>query len=726
MSTSKPANDVLYAACPCGSGKKYKFCCFKSKAGEAQDMHETVPHQEKILFLDPEDLEPPPEVVAETARGTKLMQSARFKEARDVFQSLVERHPRVAQCQNNLATCDFHLGNLDGAITRLRSILRHKPHHAYARGLLVEILAATGQEVELSKELPKLRDSVPLSNDHVEVKVTALALARQHRDALAAAQKAGQPLRPHVAYLAGIAALNLGMLDRAQELLTQGLADTSTRDRAKVLLRELEAGRRPFTLTGEYPYLHPFQWFSQRLLEPEALRQMEDIPERRRWPIWLDLAVCTLEEDNGRDVKIIRLLQSLGTPGAIEVLRKIAGGTAGTEELRMNAVMALAELGAIDPDQPFRVFVRGAWTDVRISGVGHNAEASRTAAENRMEEMFELPANVMDAYQEAMAANQKHNWSKAEKSFRTVLKQVPDHPVVLANLACAVVNHAQDLAQAEELLTRALKTAPDYHFARGLLGDILCQQKRLDEAAKVLDPKYLTGPALPNGLAYLMAARCRLHALKGEMESALHHLRMAKEVDPELPFVQYMDKMLARGSAFFSAINTIRDELLEANARGRRRVLHDQAHLSACYEAMETPRLKQILQNIGGRKRWLNGKGGIINQIGTLLRTPETLRLVTACLSVNARTALHDLLSRGGRCDYISFTARFNVQASPVATAEHPLPEPTALDELEDVGLVVEGTVGNTESVLVPFELRALLGPVLDAMPPAAEPPHAP
>lgn len=28
----RPGNDALYSPCKCGSGKKFKFCCYKKKA----------------------------------------------------------------------------------------------------------------------------------------------------------------------------------------------------------------------------------------------------------------------------------------------------------------------------------------------------------------------------------------------------------------------------------------------------------------------------------------------------------------------------------------------------------------------------------------------------------------------------------------------------------------------------------------------------------------------
>ena len=78
----------------------------------------------------------------------------------------------------------------------------------------------------------------------------------------------------------------------------------------------------------DWPYLEWGHWAS-----PDLMERTKVDDEARKFPGLIEAMVCLLNEGEAGDAPI-RLLGLIGTPEAFDVLRRIAFGTFGSDELR--------------------------------------------------------------------------------------------------------------------------------------------------------------------------------------------------------------------------------------------------------------------------------------------------------------------------------------------------------------------------------------------------------
>uniref|UniRef100_A0A7C4LLR7 Tetratricopeptide repeat protein n=1 Tax=Schlesneria paludicola TaxID=360056 RepID=A0A7C4LLR7_9PLAN len=93
----------VYASCPCGSGKKLKFCCI----GMADDME----------------------------RISRLMHDHQMRQAQQLLETLLRKHPENAWAVTTRSFLDLEAGDAASAIQRLSSFLEKHPEHEFAIGL---------------------------------------------------------------------------------------------------------------------------------------------------------------------------------------------------------------------------------------------------------------------------------------------------------------------------------------------------------------------------------------------------------------------------------------------------------------------------------------------------------------------------------------------------------------------------------------------------------------
>lgn len=111
-----------YSPCPCGSGKKYKFCCFqKQREREAQASHPSF--WSASSSEEPFDEQPDSLLVGDMHegkilcdKGLRLMAAGDFEKAIPLFRRSIAEAPFVYTAANNLALCLYITGNLEEAL----------------------------------------------------------------------------------------------------------------------------------------------------------------------------------------------------------------------------------------------------------------------------------------------------------------------------------------------------------------------------------------------------------------------------------------------------------------------------------------------------------------------------------------------------------------------------------------------------------------------------------
>ena len=85
-------------------------------------------------------------------------------------------------------------------------------------------------------------------------------------------------------------------------------------------------------------------------------------------------------------------------------------------------------------------------------------------------------------YARAIAHERLDNWEQAEADFRAALDLNPDHPQVLNYLGYSMVEKQINLAEALDMIERAVAARPDSGFIVDSLGWVLYRLGRYDEA----------------------------------------------------------------------------------------------------------------------------------------------------------------------------------------------------------------------------------------------------
>ena len=129
---------------------------------------------------------------------------------------------------------------------------------------------------------------------------------------------------------------------------------------------------------------------------------------------------------------------------------------------------------------------------------------------------------------EGMVALQRGNGDRALSLLMAALREAPDDPQTLYALGFAHMQQDQ-LAFAEQAFRRLLDVSPQQHGLRGLLADLLLQQRRPLEAREMVQPLLDNPETATPGLKTMVA---QLELGLGRPENALPLLREAVTTEP--------------------------------------------------------------------------------------------------------------------------------------------------------------------------------------------------
>ena len=289
----KPREDV-YGQCPCGSGRKYKFCCRERERARRREILERVPHTvgpdgKPIVFLDLEEAERLHE------RGLDLLERGRGREAIPILERAVEAAPLIPNPYNNLALAHFLVGDPLKAI-EVAETVDHAidPRNTFTLGNLVHFYLVVGRERDAEAAGDRLRGRPPENEDAAVRMSEAFARLGRHEEVLRATRPSRWPglHRARIAFLQGTAAANLGRYALARELLCDTQDDPVHSKRARRYLGLLERGRGPQTLDGDWPYFECFEWTPL-----DALDRLRTDERLRSYPGVVRAVVAILNDD---------------------------------------------------------------------------------------------------------------------------------------------------------------------------------------------------------------------------------------------------------------------------------------------------------------------------------------------------------------------------------------------------------------------------------------------
>lgn len=524
--------------------------------------------------------------------------------------------------------------------------------------------------------------------------------------------------------LLAAAAANLGYFEEAIEHAEILYEDSDYEEWAEQALDYLRLGEPGMGWLARYPYFTPDEivptWLLEDILDRLEQRAWADLEEEEAQEIYNDLRALlrqkpgllylaeyliwvTMMPELG-----IPLLDALGSEPAQEMLRRFALGQAGDEEQRIDALVELANLGALSEQEPLRFWWEGEWRETTLASL------------LRQIGLVEWPYDpaLYPLMQRATEYAQDDHLDEAEALYWEILEQAPQIKEAYNNLG-VIYARRQDFSRAQELFQQALELDRCYVLPCCNLALFALREADIETARDWLAP--LAEDMFVDEQEEIMYryTQASLALAENDWEEARRQVELGLRVDPENEGLSELRERLPFAAAMQSLVDGA-GGLAERSRRQRQRK-HQQMRESIRTTA---PSLKELLNvytkdNLTGMAHLVLPEGGwsalrkadlIAALQQALLDRARLARLVDE-LPPKAREALRSLLQEGGAAPGRDFLQRYGDDAdeSPYWKYHYENLQ-TKTGQLRGRGLLAEGMVEDELWVMVPQELREPLG----------------
>lgn len=502
-------NDLLYMECPCGSGKRFKFChwplareklgLMAAKGGgeaEKKQVRDVVLQllKPRGKALDAEAVGGPEELAAMKAAWAPHA-GGDWKAARARYRALREAHPEYWPAWNAEALMLWMDGDAEGAVAAQRAALEGPGgENATGWAQLSEWLYVLDRDEESRACVERARRLPAVSEEGTLAVCRALAHWRMHAELAEYAMGSGCDGEPEVASLTGVA---LGCLGRREE--------------AMPYLQIADGARGPGADVASY-VLGVFGGDSPEDEDEEDAQGMEKfayfgLANYAIGPEWVRQAF-----HGGRNVtcdvtEMLMDQNELNPDEAAEILKKVAGERAA--QLRKTALAMFAAYKAVPVEKQSDDF---AWRDLLIEehhGLrgqellgwvlqkfgyqdtvlhGESTAAEAGLSEEEATKMYNAGKIV------EMSLYVSEAWQQSVEYLKKLAAAHPDSYRVQYNLAMIALQEGNDEV-AEKELRRIWAEHPGYGLAAAQLVRLLCDQDRFDAALQVVDA-FRPGPRM--------------------------------------------------------------------------------------------------------------------------------------------------------------------------------------------------------------------------------------
>lgn len=270
-------SSILYMPCPCGSGSKFKFCCWpKYRTKLESDMTRAEIVQtvrcENAGFYDRDS---DSEAVKLSDQGHDLLvDEGDAAGAGELFRRAREIDPHDRAAWNNGAVCSWELGNVEEACEIQRLGIENATHrNTFGMAALAVFLHVLGRDEEAAHWIDRaLEDKLPPSRDAVLQVCKALAVFRRHREIVDYATVSCMDDDENVAFFKATALANLGATGESLPLF-QSIGNIAYGAKSKRYADCIEQGLTPISpYAGDWPYFEsrtfpPARWFDKAMSE---------------------------------------------------------------------------------------------------------------------------------------------------------------------------------------------------------------------------------------------------------------------------------------------------------------------------------------------------------------------------------------------------------------------------------------------------------------------------
>lgn len=267
-------SDMLYGPCPCGSGNKFKFCCWPKCRDSIDadmtrsDIVKTVRCEAAGVFHRTDNAE----ADAACNEGLAEYKSGNDAKGRELFRKARTLDPKMWAAWNNEAICAWEMGDVEGAYdAQLKGVEAFPERNTFGAACLAMYSHVLGRDREALEWIGRaLADKYPLSRDVVLQVCRALAVFRRHREIVEYVAASGMDDDEIVAFYMGTAWANLGETAKALdafEIAAHGPYGAMAGHYAKTISDEAFPfaaydGDWPYFWMGNFP---PAKWFDEDL-----------------------------------------------------------------------------------------------------------------------------------------------------------------------------------------------------------------------------------------------------------------------------------------------------------------------------------------------------------------------------------------------------------------------------------------------------------------------------
>ena len=622
--------------------------------------------------------------------------------------------------RNNLSLALFFDGQPARAIATARRVLEHDPGNVQALGNAIQYLAWTGQMEEARGLWARLRAITPEEHDPRLKAAEAAAVMDDDERVFELLQPPSKRsgVRPDLPGLDRRARFFLAVAEA-------NLGKRGARRRMKALLPEmpwidnyvqaLQAGRPGPGWADRFPYFHSTDMMpAQRMHELLELLRREDrmSPQRfrremgrfaERFPQLVLMAEKFIWED-GEPEAGMPILVAVGTPPAHAALRRFGLSQAGDDDQRMQALYRLADAGQIPPDETLRVWQQGAWHEIQM----RQYEISDEPRDAYPPEVAELLHSGLQAFQDGDLA-------RAEEMFRRMRETEPRAKEAYNNLG-TIFARREEHERAQEMFRAALELDPLYVFPRCNLALYLLDDD-LEAAMDMIRPLAELTRFHPQEAALYSYVQARIFLAQDDPDRARNALEAALEVWPDHELSR---QLLARLEMISPARTFFASFFERRRKRDRAWRVRLQAKLTTPHPSLAEalPLLTREALTATGRHVLTGGgwsalrKAELVERLIQALPGPDTLEHLVSGLSDEERSALRQVIARGGHMPWHAFDAEFGNDLDESRFWHWHEPK-TTMGRLRLRGLLVEATVDGELLVAIPLELRQALHTVL-------------
>ena len=272
--------EIIYAPCPCGSGKKFKFCCFKRYRNLLDD-DMTLAEVTQLVRCEASGIKSgarsfDPEAERLHGEGYDLMVSRKFEEARAEFRRSREIDPEHNASWNNEASCAWEMGDYAAACDIQREgNAKMRAVDSFGLARLAVYAHTIGLEDEAVRSLEAALAVPPISVYGALETCFALALYHRHRDIVEYVAKSGMADSVRLMFYTGIAHANLNEMGQAR-LDLEKTGTSQHAELAKRYLDDMADECLPWTADGDdWPYFDRLNFAPARFFAEDALQGVD-------------------------------------------------------------------------------------------------------------------------------------------------------------------------------------------------------------------------------------------------------------------------------------------------------------------------------------------------------------------------------------------------------------------------------------------------------------------